>query len=598
MVMELPTLISGNDSRGYTVYRFDISNTSSKKQIVDMEYYDSNYSGSVKVCKRIELTPNDQREEKIYVPNLSRSRDYKFNFKVNGSKLDYVPYSSNKVYRSSSWDRHSFLLDKKILTSSIDSVLRDPGLDYRTKGSFNYNTFDGSLKEMDSDWITYTNYDFLFYLSETFEEMPFKVRDAILSYVKAGGHLVLLGEPSNKNLFDTAREMKNFNGDSSGLKHRYSVGLGVISIFDKDLLNKVISTPEKTTTTTTYSKKQPKPITDEYFEKQKYKAMYKPMDILNALDLNNPHFSIFGRYGNNDFRVKNYYDKDYRAFGSIAIIIILVIIFAFFIGPVNFFYLKHIDRKILIFATVPIISVICCSIIFVYFLLFEYGRLDIYRQSFTLLDEKNNTSITYGAEIIVSGHSMNEALSFPLSSVVMPDLLYYKRGSSFSNQEIRLDKTQNFTRDWIKAKIPLAYSITSIKQDRSRLDIKQKSDSIEVLNGLGADIEALYIISDDGNYLFNGESIASGKTKILAKNKKRVTHRYLAINYNTFLSDYNDRSSIIKSMKRYAEDTLKPGEYIAYLKTNPYMKQEMDWRASIKELGCFVHGTLKQGAGQ
>ena len=164
---------------------------------------------------------------------------------------------------------------------------------------------------------------------------------------------------------------------------------------------------------------------------------------------------------------------------------------------------------------------------------------------------------------------------------------------SFATKEIVLDKTQNFTKGWIRAKAPFGYSITSIKPDRSRLEVIDKSlDSCVVLNGLGADIEYIcYCSSVDDKSILTGENIIAGKKgQLKIPQSIKRNDAYSPVYAKKFLEKDMTKKVLKDYIDTYALEKLKPGEYVAVLKTNPFMKQGFDWRGNIREYACIVHG--------
>jgi hypothetical protein len=265
-------------------------------------------------------------------------------------------------------------------------------------------------------------------------------------------------------------------------------------------------------------------------------------------------------------------------------------VFALLLGPVNFYFLNQYKKRILIFVSVPIIALVCCSIIFIYFLIFEYGRLDIFRQSFVLLDENSNTSVVLGGELIISGKSLNEPLSFPINSIVGFNNGYYRRESGSLVKGIKLDKTQNFVYNWIKAKEPFFYSVVSIKQDRSRVEFNKSGSDYEILNGLGADISVIFY-REDYNKVFQGSNIRAGSKATITKTSNNYRMSSNTIDLYSMFKNYNKPGDSAESFAR----NLKPGEYFAVLKSDPFLKQDLDRKGNVREMGCFVYGVSKKG---
>ena len=579
-----PSFASGSEN-GYDVYSFKLENNTSQKQVVDIVVsVDNNYS-DLEVTKQVELVGNENRIEKIFFPVFDSSYKGTAHFYLKGKEFDSINLAkSSSGYRG--YYAKSILVDKSLTVNDTDKVFKDPGLDYSLRNDFHLCYFESNLDMMDRDWFAYYQYAALIFYDDTFERMPDLVQSAIIDYVKAGGNLVILGHITPPSDFWGGRYKSVKYKVTSGVRNIYSVGLGSIFVCNKDLFKEVRSTPPSSSSSSYgYGSRKDKKE-EKKDDTQNIKGTYVPSDILREFDIS--------RRKSDTIKVEDCFNSEYKAMTSVFLILLLVFVFAILIGPLNFVYLNYYDKKILIFVTVPVTSLICCSIVFLYFLFFEYGRLDVYRQSFTLLDENTNTSITYGGESIVSGKAINDALSFPLTSIVKTSTGGRSRNIT-GLRTISLGKSQVFGSNWIKAKTPSHYTVVSIKQDRSRVEINSSGSEVEILNGLGADISLIYYKSVDGKSFYEGKDIRAGDRRKLssAGSIKRSSDK--EIDYDILFKSYRKVSDIKSASRTFAERELRPGEYFVYLKTDPFLKQSFDRKASIREMGCFVYGKPKKG---
>ena len=646
-VYELPSLITDKEGKGYSVYRFSLQNNTSKRQTVDIELENKNTYDSGEgyiVSKQVELTAGESREEKIIFPNTFSRNDTEVYFAVKGKIVKKLsPKSGLSVSKGYYYDAYHVLIDRKITNLDTDKLFRDPGLDYRSREKYKTYYFESNLDLLDREWLSYSQFDALLFYNDTFEDIPESIQKGIFDYVRVGGHLLILGEFNDQRLLDEINgvkkeikgenksenksESKNLSDAIKGLDSylkpnaRRSVassrgqsqtasfstgedalinyknfGLGRITFLKKDVFELLKETVEEEKSTgSSYSSSRYSRKEDNDSKKSKKidnsGKIYVPKKVLGNFDYNKT--LIFSKDGFSSFKLTDCYRSKYQAFaGSPIFLAFLVVLFALLIGPINLFILHKYNQKIMVFLSVPIISLICCSILFLYFLMFEYGRLDYFRQSFTILDETSNTSYTIGGGIIIAGRNMNNELVFPLSSAVIPSSMSWKDKSiNTSKKSIKLDKAQNLTYNWIKAKSPFCYTVTTIKQDRSRLEIKKSGKEYDLLNGLGADLLSVYLLGDDGN-IYKANNIKAGATGKAEFNftQKGGNRKTAAISYYYLFAKYNDIRQCEESMFDYAKSTLKKGEYIALLSKDPFLKQGLEKKAEVHELGCFVHG--------
>ncbi len=574
-IEEQPSLSSGNES-GYDVYNYRLENLTSNKQIIDIRVYIDNESHSdLEVTKQVELVGKESRNEKVFFPVMYSGYTGEVRFYLNGSIIETF-----KLKQKYSYNNRHVLLDKSITANDADKLFKDPGLDWSERGNYTLNYFESNLDMMDKDWIAYYQYVALIFYDHTFKEMPPAVREAIMEYVKAGGKLIILGEIDSPTDFWGGRT-EIIKNSSSGVKSISFIGMGKLLKCDKDLFNQIKKTPQSSSSYgySSYSRKEDK----KSEVKEITYGKYIPKDIMREFNLQKSR-------NLNDLKVESCFNDEYKAMTSVSLLIVLVFFFALLLGPVNFYFLNLYNKRILIFVSVPLIAIICCSIIFIYFLLFEYGRLDVYRQSFVMLDENTNTSVVLGGELIISGKAMNEPLSFPINSIIGINRGRYGRGSASLVKGMRLDKAQNLTYNWIKAKEPFAFSVISVKQDRSRVEFNKSGSDFEILNGLGADISIIYY-REDSERVYQGSNIKAGSKATITKSSNRYRMNSSAIDLYSVFKNYNKQTDSADSLIR----DLRPGEYIAVLKKDPFLKQDIDRKANIREMGCFVYGKSKKG---
>ena len=575
-VEELPSFSSGNEN-GYDVYIYRLENLTSNKQIIDIRVYLNNESYSdLEVTKQVELVGRESRNEKVFFPVRYSGYSGEARFYLNGREIESFKLKKKYGY----YNNKTILLDKSITANDTDKIFKDSGLDWSERGNYNLSYFESNLDMMDKDWIAYYQYIALMFHDRTYKEMPQAVREAIMDYVKAGGTLIILGNIDVPSNFWGGR-YENVKNNSSGVKTTYYIGLGRLLLCQSDLFDYIKKTPQSSSSSYRYGSSRKDEKKSE--EKENTFGKYIPKDILREFNLQKAKKT-------NDLKVESCFNDEYKAMTSVSLLIVLVFVFALLIGPVNFYFLNLYKKRILIFVSVPLIALVCCSIIFIYFLLFEYGRLNIYRQSFIMLDENTNTSLILGGELIISGKAINEPLSFPINSIVGTNKGRYGRESSSQVKGLKLDKNQNFAYNWIKAKEPFSYSVVSIKQDRSRVEFNRNGSNIEILNGLGADIRVIYY-RDENDNIYQGSNIKSGSKASISRNSNNYHQNSSPLDVYNLFKNYDKPVDAAESFIR----NLRPGEYIAALKKDPFLKQDLDRKADIRDMGCFVYGKSKKG---
>lgn len=594
----LPEMDSLNNA-GCLYAGYSIENKTNTKISVEMVLKLESRENSHSTAKKVELGPHETKEEYIYCANTTgpyRSSG-EINFYVDGIR-EYHEYVTGR--RSTSYSI-SVLLDNKISNIESDKLFAAKKKYSYGSNSFTACYYKNNVELLPTNWIAYSQYEMLMYYDSTFKSMPEAVQNAIMDYVRAGGNLVIIGD------IGFPEDLRNISGNLSvGIVMKGSLGFGGLMYLKNNIFDYIIPYVEKEQNRS-YSnnrrayRKEPAEVIPEPIQKV-FKGNIKAKTESESANKTKPKIeadkllsvlSSFVADGNNkrfsedDFRatnVLNEYRDKYDRMASHSLLGYLVIFFAIVLGPLNYWILNKYDKKILVFVTTPVIALICCLLVFGYDLIFEAWRFDIFRQSVTILYQEDNTAITSGGEVFISGRSRNNCLEFPLGSVVIP----YTSGREFETggslmREVRLENVQKYTENWIRAKKPLALAATTVKQSRARLEIKNVGNSIEVLNGLGADAKDVYVVSDDGQKEYYFSKIKSG-----AVARPDRTERYAMANSKHI--GFSNNYSIAREVTK---DILKAGEYTALLETDPFMAQEIDSKATIRELGCVVIGKYK-----
>ena len=613
-IEELPTLVSDCNS-GSVNYRFKITNNTNKRveALVRMVNYGKLLPLPVKVEKKIELAESESREESMAYPCVG----------LGGSGVNVgvsVFVEGNCVYESDikSLSRFRYgktfgiLLDREI--SNLESRLI---INRRLESITGYEAvtryYESNLESMDTNWVAYSSYAVLIFYDHTLDKMTPSAFEAIYDYVRAGGNLFVLGDGcsrlnlSSYKLFDLLRGFKRKN--SLILKEK-SVDFGKIYVFQKDLF-KVLQNKRKakyedddfgfgnTKVSRNKSGLKQKESADENkggFGKKSEngnQVFYDPYEITRIFRQISNDFKGSKRIGSykENLATKNFrYDdilSEITSFFAVTIIIMTLLL-----GPVNFGILFHKNKKIWVYVTTPVIATCICICILTYYWFFIADTLWIYRNSITFLDEEKNSSVTYGALSIFSGKNRNGSLSFPLGTTLEIDTNFCNNQTIIPS--IFLDNKLNLVENWVKTRIPLHLGVNSITRTRARIDIKEKSrEEFEILNGLGADISEIYLCIKDRGIFFasNIDAGAIGTCKFKKNSayngvRKTVTH-------SNSRRGFDNKT---QNEKSFSVDMLKPGEYLAYLKKDPFLAQGFDKEAKITELGCLVIGKMGRGS--
>lgn len=542
---------------GYKFIRVLISNRSGRERQVRLSL-NADYSRDLEqISKTLVIQPSENREEALLFP-LGDFSSAGLVIEVDGRELEEKMLQYLRSYKNY-YAKKQALVDAKIPRNDFETVFGPSGI--AAGLNLELSQFDGSLAQLYSNWLAYTQFNLIIYFAASLREMPEPVRAAIFDYVRAGGALMVLGEPTLPPDFvrvDDA-EAKVFT--------TYEGGFGRVLVFREDFMRYAVAA-SSSEITLPEGQTIPKP------------EKIQPVS-LNGLEVSD----IFS---DRSFQENSPLPFDENEIETVSArwLMLIIYLFAFLIGPVNVFVLHRLGRRILVFVTVPVASFICCVFIYGYYIIFESSTLLGKRNALVLLDERENRAITLANYSIYSARRRSEGFRFDMQTEVFPVNRNDYR-SNDSGKYIVLDEDQHLREGWIKPKIPRYMHLRSIQTRRERLVLTAKNGGLEVMNGLGADIEEVVLMTAGGR-VFRSNGIRAGSASGMDE-VKGVSASWSSLPEVINRGWFNGFDNIKTSPYAY----LKPGTYVARLSRSPFLRQSIDEEADMKESACLI-GILKE----
>ena len=197
-----------------------------------------------------------------------------------------------------------------------------------------------------------------------------------------------------------------------------------------------------------------------------------------------------------------------------------VFLFIIVVGPLNFILCRYYFANVMtIVITTPLFSVLV-SLLFVTVDFFGQGiSTTTIRQSFTILDQQNNRSISIGRTGFYSPMTAGKIV-FDLDTEVLPYFRDLERGIGKSNGEAAIAFGQNsqvLLNGWIETRKLEYFNL----RKASRCDLKitfqeNGGGEKEIINGLGVDL-VKFAYRDDAGNLFTAQNVAAGDTVTLER---------------------------------------------------------------------------------
>jgi hypothetical protein len=191
----------------------------------------------------------------------------------------------------------------------------------------------------------------------------------------------------------------------------------------------------------------------------------------------------------------------------------ILIVFALWIGPLNYWLLWRKQRQVLLVLTVPLISAIFIVLLAVYVLAGEGLGVRGRAVTFTMLDQvRKQASTRATVSLYAAGMTPAGGLRFARDMAVFPT---GPEGSgSREQQTLDLTDAQRFSAGVIQARSPTNLEEIGFRPARERLSFSREAGGISVVNGLGATIAAL--VYRDGDKIYNlARPLAAGSREVL-----------------------------------------------------------------------------------
>ncbi len=351
--------------------------------------------------------------------------------------------------------------------SSLDAELASRlGSSSRHYSGYNHFASHFSPSQLPDDWRAFSGFDTIMMTDNDWMMIPPGAKNAILAWVRLGGHLVIysegsptpnsLGLPTNSSF--GKYEIKPITGNK--LNHKATVNLAFTREHDTRIQS----------------------VTKDF------KSKWHLQDILGE-----------------------------KTFNSTAFILILVA-FGIIVGPINLFVFAKSGRRHRLFITTPIISV-ATSLILIVLIIFEDG-FGGEGKRLTLMevrpDDQQNAAFVVQEQFSRTGVMTSPSFSIDASALFVPVVIDSNRWSRFTgdhetsgNYDIQPEGGKLFVKgSWFQSRSEQGQLLTAVVPTRGRIERSQQADKI--ISSFDFPIKTLLFKDDDGNW-HRAENLSKGK---------------------------------------------------------------------------------------
>jgi hypothetical protein len=569
-------------SYGYLEYRFRVTNKDTKAHTVGLEIPKHSYSGNQLQLSRstnsIVVAPESTAILRLLQPSFQLYGNDEAQVIIDG-RYQYDPMPFRKINNhGSNYYSHEIA---NILTSrdvpgdlrnlfqsgipsekkenaegETSTVLVMPAASSYSRGGSSTPpelmpwTSNVPVEEWSDYWLAYTRFDAVIVTDAEWHEIQEQhagIFDALKKYVESGGILGIVGTNWNvpKHWLPTEDNTQNS-------ARKYHAVFGLVYAFDKN---------------TETAKPTIEPFRETVLKQAKLwrELDQHPKSIMSNESVLYSSLPVVADYGIN-----------------IKLIMVLIIVFAILIGPINIYVLSLIKRRIWLMWTVPLTS-LAASVLVLGVSLFQEGFL---RQSssatYTVLDQQREEAITFG---FVGFYSTLTPRGIIFASETEANACINRYGNSKSLEfHLTAGGNQFLTHGWINARIPSYFVIRKAQSQRKeRITFDWTTDSPTATNGLGVDIKTLDVCSPKGEF-FTAHNIKAGeKVPLIAGTSEGAVS----------VSETHSKAAAFKELRRSYSDIIPAGPGVIALFSQNHLPAG-SYLAMIEVWSPFVEEGIEQ----
>ncbi len=550
---------------GYVEYRVRLKNRSvSDEKRVELRYPDESYQSGNSIGslnKAVLLRPDTEIVVSLFQPALAMSGQGQLAVTVDGKDdLVDMPIQSHGVvsmrWRRSTGPYPCLLLSRGLNSEMIQAVEEEykipggasrPGRRGSSALPYEVKRSEIEVAQWSGHWLGYSRYDGVFLSGREFRMAPSHVRDALTRMVECGGILVVVGP------WQMPSAWQRFSEIQAGVPVYYA-GFGLcyqVSESDPTRWNKAL-----------WRHMRGKWQSHAQFRS----AMSTPEDA----------------------------NRGFPVVESLAVpargIFLLMLVFAILIGPVNVFFFSKRGKRMRLFWTVPLVSLLTSGVVFAYSILSEGITNRIRLSGVTILDQRNHHAATEGLLAYYCPLTPGGGLDFDTQTELLPQVgMNSWRDSGRARSMVWSDR-QVLDDGWIVSRVPAHFTVRRNETRRERLVLRHDTDGRQyATNSLGARVIQVWLADTQGT-VYHTEDIAAGQSQELTKHSA-WTRRQAAP--GACQEDTRRWHGHIEEIERHVGELLRPGTYVAQLEGNPFMEQGLK-TGEVIQADCIVIGIMEK----
>ena len=433
-------------------------------------------------------------------------------------------------------------------TSTTSSRSRRPA----SRHSKNYEIIRSELElgEWHDDWLTYSCYDAIVMAAREWPSMPDGVAEALQTYVQLGGILVVAGADNAWRLPWDGRE----STPRKGMRLIYS-GFGQVLCCEQEQLETLADRDLRHLLTLARKTLEP------WQQHVTMATATKQFAIVDSITL------------------------------PIRGMLLIMLCFAIVIGPVMLIVLGRLNKRIWLLWIVPAVSLLTCSAVVIYSLVSEGTTPTVRTEGVTLLNQATHKAVTLGAIGIYCPLTPGQGLHFDRNTEVSPYITRH-HNSGGQGRHINWTRDQHFSRGWVMARVPSYFLVRKPEIRRERIEILAEDGELRVLNGLGAEIEQLWVRRRGNDWYRLTDKLASGARGVLMQDTTHASEESRA-DARRSIYEGNHWPEQFGTVADHVETLLDEQSYLAVLNGSPFITDGLRGHAAHRTERSIVIGALQ-----
>lgn len=505
--VEVLALFTRPAPSGYFPVRVKISNNLKNERGVTLDFQSTNSSNGTLRCNSnfsFSAGPGKSITRDILVPIAPPSGTSYSNSNLNFLLSGSLGSASQNVYGNFGSEQPAVLLSESLFTpnaSSLDAAARSSSSGSYSSGTNFAAKFDP--KQLPDEWLAFAGYDSLILTDADWTNIPPGGRNAVLSWLRMGGQLVVytLGKSSAAEL---------------GLPS--DTGFGRLEI---------------------------KPIATLLLDERATVALVSPKS--------NPPLqtSLTNDYSGGWPLQAHFGGKQFRY----ALFVIVLILFAILVGPVNLFVFAKSGQRHKLFITTPLIS-LGASLVLIILIIAQdgFGGNGMRRVLMEVRPDAGiNAAYVHQEQFCRTGVLTGSSFTIPTPATMTPVPISASRWARFTGSD-RADANFHLqpeggkiqaSGDWFQSRSEQGEVLSAVISTRGRIERTDTPGTF--LSTFAFPIEKLYFRDAAGNW-FRAERIESGKkfTPVavevaMAESELKLEAKAFAARNKRFLTDTMER---------------------------------------------------------